>query len=297
MNRNDPQQNDASQNAPPAANQPDITKSALDRVRIVLVEPAGPLNVGSVARVMKNMGLRHLVLVNPHCDHLGEEARLMAVHAPEILETAQVVPTVPAALVGCQRAIATTGRALVTHLEHPRTALPWLLADPEPAQSASAPHSAIASALLFGPEDRGLNNTELNYAQRFVYIPTHPDYPSMNLAQAVGICCYELAASLSAIAHSPPTPHSPTPHSPLPHSPIHPTAPPAALDLLEGYYGHLETVLLKIGYLMPHTAPSRMAKFRRLFNRAYPSAPEIALLRGILTQVEWAIQHLPKQRS
>jgi tRNA/rRNA methyltransferase len=84
---------------------------ALARVRIVLVEPAGPLNVGAVARVMKNMGLRTLVLVNPQCDPLGIEARQMAVHGVDILEAAQCVATLPAALTGCQRAIATTARS------------------------------------------------------------------------------------------------------------------------------------------------------------------------------------------
>ncbi|MBD0312461.1 MAG: RNA methyltransferase, partial [Microcoleus sp. T3-bin5] len=150
-------------------------------IRIVLVEPAGPLNVGSVARVMKNMGLHQLVLVNPHCDHLGEEARLMAVRAADILETAKVVESLPAALVGCVRAIATTGddsRSLPTKLEDPADALPWLLEAP--------------SALIFGPEDCGLTNAQLNRAQRLIRIPSSDAYSSLNLAQAVAICCYEL---------------------------------------------------------------------------------------------------------
>ncbi|MDX2099503.1 MAG: RNA methyltransferase [Leptolyngbyaceae cyanobacterium bins.59] len=83
---------------------------SLAKIRIVLVEPAGPLNVGSVARVMKNMGLHHLVLVNPQCDPLSFEARQMAVHAGEVLESAVRVDSLPEALQGCQRAIATTGR-------------------------------------------------------------------------------------------------------------------------------------------------------------------------------------------
>jgi tRNA/rRNA methyltransferase len=134
----------------------------LARVKIVLVEPAGALNVGSVARVMKNMGLSQLVLVNPQCDPLGGEARQMAVHGVDILETAQQVETLPLALTGCQRAIATTARvrSLSTQLEHPRVALPWLLEE------------AVTSALIFGPEYRGLSNVELNYAQRFVCIPS-----------------------------------------------------------------------------------------------------------------------------
>jgi tRNA/rRNA methyltransferase len=232
---------------------------SLAQVRIILVEPAGPLNVGSVARVMKNMGLQQLILVNPHCDPFAEEARRMAVHGVDILEQVQQVGSLPEALQGCQQAIATTARprTLLTPLETPRQALPWLL----------TPN--LTNALIFGPEDRGLSNEELNYAQRFVCIEANPDYPSLNLAQAVAICAYELyqAAQISR-------------ETPVP-SPIE----PAPLDVLEGYYQHLETILLKMGYLYPHTAAARMEKFRRLYNRARLSAEEVALLRGILGHI------------
>lgn len=249
-------------------------------VRIVLVEPAGPLNVGSVARVMKNMGLHQLVLVNPQCDRLSSEARQMAVHAIDVLEAAQIVPTLPEALQGCQRVIATTGRSHTTlniPLEPPRSALPWLIAE-----------NTAHSALIFGREDRGLTNEELNYAQRLVYIPTSPDYTSLNLAQAVAICCYEL--HLSAVSETPVEIEKQQAIDPVPSSFPSPAAELASFDALEGYYRHLESLLLKIGYLYPHTAASRMEKLRRLLNRAYPSPAELALLRGILSQVEWAVR-------
>ncbi len=255
----------------------------LARVRIVLVEPAGPLNVGSVARVMKNMGLRNLVLVNPQCDPLGIEARQMAVHAVDILESAQWVATLPDALMGCQRAIATTARArtLPTQLELPRLALPWLLEE------------SVTSALIFGPEDRGLSNVELNYAQRFVCIPSSSEYPSLNLAQAVAICCYELYQNTQQPSSSggdlPTPPVNPQNLAPSPHA-----IEAAPLDVLEGYYEHLEAVLLKIGYLYPHTALARMEKFRHLLNRATPTTGEVTMLRGILRQIEWALQSLPR---
>ncbi|MEL7522610.1 MAG: RNA methyltransferase, partial [Cyanobacteria bacterium J06553_1] len=83
---------------------------ALSAVRIVLVAPAGPLNIGSVARVMKNFGLSQLVLVSPQCDPLGAEALQMAVHAKDLLHAAKIVETIPEALNGCDRAIATTAR-------------------------------------------------------------------------------------------------------------------------------------------------------------------------------------------
>jgi len=307
-------------------------------IRIVLVEPAGPLNVGSVARVMKNMGLHQLVLVNPHCDYLGEEARLMAVRAADILETAKVVESLPAALVGCVRAIATTGddgRSLPTQLEDPADALPWLLEAP--------------SALIFGPEDCGLTNAQLNRAQRLIRIPSSDAYTSLNLAQAVAICCYELyreegtrkkeegrrkneqgrgkreqgrgkreegrgklepedasfpgsawerisRGSASSIPDA--TDNLSTCYQEqLATSQTENPSPPltsAPLENLEGYYQQLETLLLKIGYLQPHTAASRMEKFRRLYNRAYPTIDEVAMLRGVLRQTEWAMKTYPR---
>jgi tRNA/rRNA methyltransferase len=112
--------------------------TSLNIIRIILVEPAGSRNIGSVARVMKNMGLLHLTLVNPQCDHLDEEAQHMAVHAKELLEAAQVVQTIPEGLVGCRRAIATLGRPYAAAIpEHPRKALPWLLADDLEANSTA----------------------------------------------------------------------------------------------------------------------------------------------------------------
>lgn len=253
----------------------------LDAIRIILVEPAGSLNVGSVARVMKNMGLRHLVLVNPHCDHLGAEARQMAVHAPEILAAAQVVETLPQALAGCIQAVATLGRSSPStfQLETPRQALPWLLEGGTLKQNPLEQSTANYAALIFGPEDRGLNNAELHHAHRFVCIPADPAYPSLNLAQAVAICCYELHqhAQLPLVA---------TQVFSAPQLP----AAAAPLEELERFYQHLETFLLKVGYLYPHTASSRMKKFRRLFHRTMPNPEEIAMLRGILSQTEWAMQ-------
>jgi len=260
-----------------------MAETALATIRIVLVEPAGPLNVGAVARVMKNMGLSRLVLVAPKCDPVGAEARQMAVHAGDVLESAEIVGDLPEALQGCQWAIATTGRprTLAHTLESPKTLLPWLL---EVAHQGNA-------ALIFGPEDRGLNNTELNYAQRFLSIPANPAYPSLNLAQAVAVCCYELFQEAEGRGKRSQRPElMPDSKFQVPNF-----STPDTLDSLEAYYQHLEALLLKIGYLYPHTADSRMKKFRRLFNRAMPSQEEVALLRGILSQIEWAIQNSEKK--
>ena len=243
--------------------------SSLHHIRIVLVEPAGALNIGSIARVIKNMGLTQLVIVNPQCEVLGEEATRMSVHAIDLLTVARIVPDLPTALQGCTRVIATTARdrAIPTQLETPRQALPWLIESNEP------------TALIFGREDSGLTNAELNYATRYLRIPVGSEYSSLNLAQAVGVCAYELQMCVT----------SPDDNLVTNLASIPAQTDIAPVELVEGYYQQLESLLLEIGYLLPHTAAHRMEKIRRLYNRSQLSPNEVALLRGILRQVSWAI--------
>lgn len=267
-------------------------------LRIVLVEPAGGLNVGAIARVMKNMGLAHLTFVNPKCDPLGEEARRMAVHADDVLASANIVATVPDALQGCQRVVATTTRSRDLNLpvDLPRGGLQWILGtDLANSRTALEGGDTPSTALMFGPEDRGLSNAELIYAQRLITIPTNPAYASLNLAQAVALCCYELRQLISPELFNVNT----SPHSSMTlvagassegaANEVESTE-IAPVEMLEGYYQQLEDVLLNIGYLYPHTAKRRMEKFRLLFNRSKLSPNEVAMLRGILRQIEWAIQ-------
>jgi tRNA/rRNA methyltransferase len=257
-----------------------MNQNLLTNIRIVLVEPAGALNVGSIARIMKNMGLTKLVLVNPRCDLQSDEARQMAVHAIDVLEAAQIVESIPTALTGCQQAIATTvrSRSVPILLESPRTVLTGLL----------VPN--IQSALLFGAEDRGLSNDELKYAQRFICIESNPDYPSLNLAQAVTICVYQLYQSwLEINSNTSNSGHLPAPAVSLPEIAAMPNN--ATIEAMEGYYQDLEAMLLEIGYLYPHTVAVKMEKFRRLYNKANLQPEEVAMLRGILRQIRWANRH------
>lgn len=232
-------------------------------VCIVLVEPQGPLNLGSVARVMKNFGLSELVLVNPLCDPMGHEAQMMAVHASSLLEQARVVKTLDEALRGCARVIATTAnsRLVPQKVQPPRECLPWLLEKGQPA------------ALVFGPEDRGLANHELVQAHRILNIPSHSDYPTLNLAQSVAVCCYELFQSGVNLPN-----HSDTEST-------------VDIEQLTGFQQQLQSLLLKIGYLYPHTVQKRMAKLRHLFLKADLNQNELAMLRGVLSQVEWALNN------
>jgi tRNA/rRNA methyltransferase len=273
----------------------------LSHIRIVLVEPAGARNVGAIARVMKNMGLTQLVLVNPECDYGSDMARHMAVHATDVLEQAIVYPDLATALQGVHWAIATIGRDTERDVASPRSLCPWLLTQIAQQQNSWG-------AVIFGREDHGLNNEQLKYAQRYLSIPAHPAYVSLNLAQAVGICCYELSqASSDMIASDMIAPMGESESvaelvaelvgKSVAESVSAPSALPiATLDQIEGYFQQLERLLLKIGYLYPHTVSSRMATLREILKRSDPSVQDVAMLRGMIRQFEWALKNPPTDR-
>ncbi len=275
---------------------------------VVLVEPAGPLNVGGVARLCANFGVQELRLVAPRCDHLGEESRRMAVHGGALLEQARLFPDLAGALQDCRRVVATSGRSCgePLPLEAPGPALQWLRQAP-----AGSPQ-----ALVFGREDRGLSNEELLQAGRLLTIDTGASYGSLNLAQAAAIVLHrwqELGQS-----PAPPTPPGPAPATTTEGRTAAgqgradnsaATSPPGnqaatargdaaglALALpepcergpLEAMLSDAEALLLEVGFLYPHTARSRMARVRQLLQRGQASREEVALLRGMVRQLRWA---------
>ena len=238
---------------------------------LVLVEPAGPLNVGSVARLCANFQIPQLRLVAPRCDHLGSEARQMAVHGEAVLENAQLFTDLAGALADCQRVVATSGRVETESLP---------LSDPGPAMRwlwEGATREASA-ALVFGREDRGLSNAELLQAGRVVRLATSDVYASLNLSHAVAICLHELQGCKSRSDRT---------------SPTLPSAGDSELcnrGALEATLADAEALLLEVGFLYPHTAEARMAKLRALLQRAQVQQPEVALLRGMVRQLRWAAQ-------
>lgn len=245
---------------------------------LVLVEPAGPLNVGSVARLCANFALLDLRLVAPRCDHLGEEARRMAVHGGALLERAQLYPDLAAAIADRTRVVAASGRvdSQAVPIEGPAEAIPWLLepqAGPGPAERPSAP------ALVFGREDRGLSTDELLQAGRILRISTDDGYTSLNLSHAVAITLHELRRCQQRNTERRPN---------GPAAVIRPE--PANRELLEAALADAEELLLEVGFLLPHTAHARMAKLRALLQRAQISAEEVALVRGMVRQLRWASQ-------
>ena len=155
----------------------------LDRIRIVLVEPRHPGNIGSAARAMKTMGIEQLVLVNP-ARFPDPQADWRAAGAADVLDSAAVVGSVAEAIAECHFVVGTSTRS-----RH----IPWPVVLAKDIASCLAEQPPEASiAILFGREDSGLTNEELQMCQCHLQIPSSPIYGSLNLAMAVQVVCYEL---------------------------------------------------------------------------------------------------------
>ena len=294
---------------------------------VVLVEPAGPLNVGSVARLCANFAIAQLRLVAPRCNPLGEEARRMAVHGQAQLEQAATYPDLASAIADCRRVVATSGRLEREELplEGPGSALRWLVepeADPGVATcpggfsgpgGSNAPGGINAPvALVFGREDRGLSNDELLQAGKILRLESSADYASLNLSHAVAICLHELRRNPAPGA--PPEGQGQDQANPLAQGGARQeggsdwgsdgggAGPAAAASLaaspgegatslrgaLEATLADAQNLLLEVGFLHPHTAHARMAKLRGLLQRAQIREAEVALIRGMVRQLRWA---------
>lgn len=235
-----------------------------DQIRIVLVEPSHPGNIGGVARAMKNMGLSKLVLVSPK-EFPSDEASARASGADDLLDNAVVVRNLEEALTGCVHVCGTTARDRTIN---------WPTIDPRQyAEKIVSEAGQGELAILFGRERSGLTNAELDRCQTRVAIPVDPDFPSLNLACAVQVVAYEIRyARSSALAESE------SGHGMLDES--------VAADDMERFYQHLEEVLVELEFLNPAYPKKLMRRLKRLFNRAAPVENEMNILRGILTAVQ-----------
>ncbi len=234
---------------------------------VVLVEPAGALNIGSVARLCENFSVHELRIVSPKCDHLAEESKKMAVRGVKILEKAKLYENLNSALSDCSRIIATCGRK--EHGEIPlnsnKDALSWAM--------ESEREETIA--LVFGRENRGLSNEELLKANKVISLNTSEHYPSLNLSHAVAIVLHQFNQlnELDLLkTHTK-------------------TSSPANLIKLEDCINEAGSLLLDIGFLMKHTYKAKMTKIKQLLLRGEIKDDEVALIRGIISQARWKIKN------
>ena len=240
-----------------------------NQVRIVLVEPSHPGNIGGAARAMKTMGFTDLALVRP-ARFPDPQAEWRAAGAVDVLSNARVFDELDAAIADCGLVAGTSARS--RHVPWPRESAAGFA-----ARLSAAELGGKRAAILFGREVSGLSNDEIMRCNLQVTIPAHPGYSSLNLAMAVQVVCYELYKALAD-------------ESETKTAALHDwDRPLASAAQLAGLYAHLEEVLVAIEFQEANDQRLTMTRLRRLFGRVHTDETEVAILRGVLTHIQRAL--------
>jgi len=248
-----------------------------DKVTVVLVNTSHPGNIGACARAMKNMGISRLTLVQP-ADFPSGVAVGRAVSALDILENATVVESLEAAITDCAMVIGASARS---------RKIPWPMLSPAQLGVKVVRELEMNKvALVFGREDSGLNNDELQLCHFHVQISADENYSSLNLAAAVMVICYELRKAG------------------LDRKGIKDTAEDefwdqekATVKQVEHFYQHLERVMIAIDFHDPENPRQLMQRMRRLFSRIRIDVMEMNILRGILSNIEFSLRDTKDQQD
>lgn len=228
---------------------------------VILVEPQSPGNIGMTCRAMKNMGFTQLRIVKG-CDRFDSESLKFAVAARDLLESAVVFPDLASAMADCTLTVGTTRR----HGKYRQEIL-------SPAEVSARFKEQVTSdcraAIVFGREDSGLTTEELSLCRWHATIPTSNEYGSLNLAQSVLLFCYEIGKASATAGGGRPLDL-------------------AKSDEMEALFTHFSSSLNKIGFLNEQNPAHMMRSLRRIFFRANLDSREVTVLRGMLTQIDWA---------
>ena len=234
--------------------------SVFSNVRIVLVGTTHPGNIGAAARAMKTMSQDNLYLVNPK-EFPSAEATARAAGADDILANASIHSDLKSAISDCELVITTSARV---------RSIPWPMVTPGGCADKIVESGSGNTAIVFGRENSGLSNEEMELGNLVLQIPTNAEYSSLNLASAVQIICYELMLKSNdnevVIKEQ--------------------KAPYVDQDKIEMFFGHLEQCMVDIGYHDVNNPRRLMHRMRRLFNRARLDESEWKILRGFLAKVQ-----------
>jgi len=243
-------------------------------IRIVLVEPSHPGNIGAVARAMKTMGLTELVLVNPR-KFPDQNANARAAGAEDVLIAARVESDLQSVLSDCTFILGTSVR---------ERQVSWPISDPKHAASKIVDHLEQKQdhqvAILFGRENSGLANDELDLCQRQICIPANDDYSSLNLASAVQIIAYEVRMATLAKQSDDSSKVA------VVRTKLEKRQQSASKEQLDGHFQHLEETLEMLDFIRSGPSTMLMRKLTRLYNKAELTIEEIQILRGILTAIQ-----------
>ena len=243
-------------------------KEKFFKLNIILVEPNGPLNVGNVARLCANFEVDELRIVSPQCDIFSAEAKKMALKGQIYIEKCKIFKTIYESIKDCDLVFATCGRidnSPELFCESPDEISNWI----------SNFNNINNLAVIFGREDRGLTNQELLFAQKVINIKTSYNYPSLNLSHAVSIILYELNKFSKNKAKK--------------NAKVYELA--SSRQIYDSF-SEIEELLIKIGYLFEHTSKARISKFKKYISKSQTSSDELNILRGIIHQMNWALENL-----
>ena len=247
---------------------------AFAHCRVVLIETHYPGNLGATARVMHNFGLTDLVLVAPHADRNERNARQMSTQGESILNNARIVDDLTDAVRDCVLVVGTSakrgGLFRQQNVGAPREIMPRVVETISRDQPA---------ALVFGPEPNGLSNEIVTRCHCLVQIPTAKEYRSLNLAQAVGICLYELRLAACGVAEA---------------AKLQAADPRASFEMQEQMFAQLQDALTQIHFLYGDKAAPLMHALRHLLGKAELTEMEVKLLMGLARQTRWYVENQRK---
>jgi len=264
----------------------DFQKKLREDIRIVLVNPLFPGNVGSAARAMKNMGLRRLVLVDPPAFDM-ERARWMAAGGKDLLEKAEIVSSVEEAVADCTLAVGCTARSRRWN---------WPVVEPS-ALAQKALENEGPTAILFGREDSGLDNDALAHCQMLLRIPTDGD-PSLNLSQAVLLLSWAIFDTALTGGWEPEEEARQGKRSggPAkgPKNTTHIPTAPATLDLQHRVVEEALEMLQETPYMASRGSEQVEVQLGILLQRLAPTQVETDILRGMIRKTKWALNNPDK---
>lgn len=234
-----------------------------ENISIILVEPQGPINIGSVCRTMMNFGFTRLRLVNPTKHYKSLLAKKMALSAFPVLENALIFDDLQSALSDIQIAFGTT-RRFGKYRKN-------FFTPSDAAKKLGETHQSESCALVLGPEDTGLETKDLDLCQHFITIPTHDAYKSMNLSHALAVLLYEVSLkSDQGGDFSDPSPKK-----------------LAAGDEIEHMFAHMRESLLNIDFLDKQNPEHLLRTFRRIFGAAGLTSRDVRIIRGMMSRIDW----------
>jgi tRNA (cytidine32/uridine32-2'-O)-methyltransferase len=234
-------------------------------IQIVLVETSHPGNIGSVARAMKNMGLAKLALINPK-KFPHQDATALAGNATDLLENAQVFDSIQTAVKGSKVIYATSARDRTIEW-------PILSAKDAAEEIQDLVNNNIEVSIIFGREDRGLTNEELQLANKHLIIPAHPDYPVLNIAMSTQVICYEIYQAAQN--------HSVESWQDFPEY---------TSEELNHLIQHFNETVQALDLVDPKNPKQIMTRMERMFRRLYPDQMEGNFLRGFLKAINKRIK-------